>query len=692
MKMFAMRPLVAAAVLWLFPLLCTAAEMEMESESEMATEEELVDRSEKKEAFTPKECLAVVKKVQESGRYTEESIVPICNDVMGRSSNCEFFAEALSLASSHSDFKGEHFCEDMDRAQFCSEIMDKLLQSTAVSDLAFGECERAKPNKSIEYCRRIQNMLGLSVKQEDLDTMRACYMMEAYTNQTGSKALEANEASPQMRIITGGNKELDTAGKGGGPGHPPKESNIGRPDIVLQPTPLENFGKGKGNITKPKGIVAEPEKAGGAPAPAQAQAPAEAPKGPILAEPIPAPPQEKSTLQTSSSKVSAPPAKPAVVQQTVAHASAVSAVVATNRAVPAPRPQPAALHQQSPVILEAKVVMSTDTKQSVHPMLLSQPMVAQAIMQNGTLVMTGTPFGSVKVDGSAIVEALRKQSAVPKGQVLAIAQATAVKPVAPRQAAAPKQASAVKTTPAQPVKAQPAKAKVGLVVVEPPHVKPAAPVAQAVVQPPAAVAQPPVAVVQPAATVAQPTAVVAQPAVTATPVAAKVPATVPAQPVIKIVLVAPQPPAKVAPPPQAAPQAPAPRVVVQAPQPAKQPATQPIIQAVLQVQPVAATQPAAAPQESAPQPVAATPVKQVAKVVAAAKPAPKAVVAAKPAAKAPLKQAPNKAAPAAKDAKLRSVSKHTAGLAQKHSKVDAKEKKEKKSEYAGFLSKFVAYY
>merc|ERR1719162_1434593 len=134
--------------------------------------------------------------------------------------------------------------------------------------------------------------------------MRACYMQEAYTNTTSSKAAPG-PAAPQLRIITGSSKELDNIqGKGAGQGHPPKQSNIGKGDIVLQPAPLENFGKGKGNMTKAKNIITEPVPSGAAPAPAAPAAPVAAvpdkATGPLLVKPIPA---EKGLVQTASAKV-----------------------------------------------------------------------------------------------------------------------------------------------------------------------------------------------------------------------------------------------------------------------------------------------------------------------------------------------------------------------------------------------------
>jgi len=59
--------------------------------------------------------------------------------------------------------------------------MDNLLLSQSVSDLAHGACRRAKGKEGdkTHYCDKFQFMLLFAVKSHDLDTMRACYMMEA---------------------------------------------------------------------------------------------------------------------------------------------------------------------------------------------------------------------------------------------------------------------------------------------------------------------------------------------------------------------------------------------------------------------------------------------------------------------------------------------------------------------------------
>jgi hypothetical protein len=381
--MIPMSSIVAAVAILVFPQLCRAVDEELVG-SQFA----------EKKAFTPKECIAVVKKVQESGRYTEESIVPICNEEM-RSERCDFFAEALSLATSHADFKNESFCQDMEHAQFCSEIMDKLLESTAVSDLAFGECERAKPQHDEAYCRKIQQMLGYSVKNEDMDTMRACYMMEAYANFTTAKEFEASQDSPKSRIITGSSKELDNAGKGKGVGHTTTTtttttpSNIGQPDIVLQPVPLENFGKGKGNMAK----ATAPAAAAPAPAPAATT---------IIVEPIPA--GTAKVASPAPATILVAPVPQAELQKQSAKVSSSIQNLASTIAQHATAIAPSQM--QTAALAQAKVAPA-----------VAQPAVAHAVMQNGTLVMTGAVFGSVEVAKHGIEDALKKQpviAAVPK--------------------------------------------------------------------------------------------------------------------------------------------------------------------------------------------------------------------------------------------------------------------------------------
>jgi len=702
MKLLAMRPIIAMAAIWLFPNMCVALDDELVGAA--------AARAEKKEAFTPKQCLAVVKKVQASNRYTEESIVPVCAEEMSRSS-CEFFAEALSLASSHADFTGSHFCDDMDRAQFCSDIMDKLLESNSVSDLAFGECERAKPQKNLEYCRRMQSMLRMSVQQEDLDTMRACYMQEAYTNTTSSKAAPA---APQQRIITGSSKELDNIeGKGAGQGHPPKQSNIGKGNIVVQPVPLENFGEGKGNMTKP---IAEPSPA---PAPAPAAVP-EKPSGPILVKPIPAP-----------------------------------------AAVPEKTSGPIL---EKPIPAEKGLVQTASTKVTQA----AQPLVAQAIMQNGTLVMTGAPFGRVVVRG--IEEALKKQVVIQKAAAQKMITApkvgrrttptrakvglVVVKPprvvVAPTQKAATPAAKLAAVAPQQVVihvvveqqaaplsKAAPLAKPLATAVqktvqasLQAPAVKlavrsaakaavAAAVVAAPVVLTPAAVtpvvqAQVPLvakaAAVSPATPqeqiatvqVVMETQPVAKAPVAQTQAAADAPKqpitvkeVVPAQPLAK----AAQPVAKtqpvvakalVAPPKQVlatvqAPKTPPPQeitvkvVVSQAT--AKAPAASPTV--------AAQQQPAVAPPAVAlKQQLAVAKVAEVKPTANAAVPKAKAVATVAATASGPSMK---KATPATKDAKLKTISKHSLAQAVQQVKK-VQEKKQKKSDsYSGFLSGFVSF-
>jgi len=230
-----------------------------------------------KETLSEDECKKVVKKVQESGKYTEESIQPICAAEV-KSSKCDFFSEALSLASSHSDFDAKVFCKDIAEAHFCSQTMDHVLSSSPVSDLAFGECIRAHETKGQAYCLKFEKMLAYAVQNDDLDTMRACYMIEAYEDiGVGEKKAEKPVEKPapakapaakEAKIVNGSHSKLESAGeaKNQTTKPAPKESTVGQSGIVVQPVPLDSIGDGKAkqNITHPdssesEGIITEPE-------------------------------------------------------------------------------------------------------------------------------------------------------------------------------------------------------------------------------------------------------------------------------------------------------------------------------------------------------------------------------------------------------------------------------------------------
>lgn len=230
-----------------------------------------------KETLSEDECKKVVKKVQESGKYTEESIQPICAAEV-KSSKCDFFSEALSLASSHSDFDAKVFCKDIAEAHFCSQTMDHVLSSAPVSDLAFGECVRAHETKGQAYCLKFEKMLAYAVQNDDLDTMRACYMIEAYEDiGVGEKKAEKPVEKPapakapaakEAKIVNGSHSKLESAGeaKNQTTKPAPKESTVGQSGIVVQPVPLDSIGDGKANpdhkhpdSSESEGIITEPE-------------------------------------------------------------------------------------------------------------------------------------------------------------------------------------------------------------------------------------------------------------------------------------------------------------------------------------------------------------------------------------------------------------------------------------------------
>lgn len=326
---------------------------------------------EREEQFTEEKCKAVVTKVQEKGQYTEESIQPICAEEM-HSPKCDFFAEALSLASSHADFNDKRFCGDIAEARFCSGTMDKLLRSVPVADLAYGECVRRRPGKGEAYCGKFQKMLGYAVQNEDLDTMRACYMIEAYAN-LEPQATNRTEDSPKARIIGSSSKELNDFGDGKGkvkPTEPPK------PGIVVQPEPLDQFGEGKS----------------GAAAPAAADlaaAPADASAGRIVVPGIRAPASAQ------------PAASLAAIAVTVAKPTAPTVPLAVTREPPS---------QQSASVLGTAVVTKPQSAAPAMP-------VAGANPRNGATQTT--PVASRKAQSVAAASAVAEVSTKDQASVLA---------------------------------------------------------------------------------------------------------------------------------------------------------------------------------------------------------------------------------------------------------------------------------
>mmetsp|Transcript_73100 Transcript_73100/g.169492 ORF Transcript_73100/g.169492 Transcript_73100/m.169492 type:complete len:338 (+) Transcript_73100:1-1014(+) len=152
-------------------------------------------QTDRSQSLVGERCLGVVSLVEASGNSTEDSISGICAAGTG-SPECGFFAEVLALAIAHDDFAPHDFCLNVQSARVCAENMDDLFLSQPVADLAYGECMRSK--QADAYCKRFRWMLADAVENGDLDTMRACYMLQAYSGSVGGQSMSP-EGAPAWR-------------------------------------------------------------------------------------------------------------------------------------------------------------------------------------------------------------------------------------------------------------------------------------------------------------------------------------------------------------------------------------------------------------------------------------------------------------------------------------------------------------
>jgi len=126
-------------------------------------------------SFPESPCRDVARNPSTPAKAIEEA----CKQEMALSGGqCEFFSEAWGLAITHPGYSSETFCGAVAGAFACSEMMDDVLTSGAVADLAFAACVKKQGEAKVGYCLKFQSAISEADKSTDLDTLRACYLME----------------------------------------------------------------------------------------------------------------------------------------------------------------------------------------------------------------------------------------------------------------------------------------------------------------------------------------------------------------------------------------------------------------------------------------------------------------------------------------------------------------------------------
>jgi len=133
-----------------------------------------------------------------------KAIEEACKQEMALSGGqCEFFSEAWGLAITHPGYSSETFCGAVGGAFACSEMMDDVLTSGAVSDLAFAACVRKQGEAKVGYCLKFQNAISEADKSTDLDTLRACYLMEEEAKTVAGPIISKLNATSNVSLGNG---------------------------------------------------------------------------------------------------------------------------------------------------------------------------------------------------------------------------------------------------------------------------------------------------------------------------------------------------------------------------------------------------------------------------------------------------------------------------------------------------------
>lgn len=158
--------------------------------------------------FPTSRCESLSAGIATPGKAIEDG----CKSDLGLSSGqCEFFSEAWGLAITHAGFSATDFCRNVGKALRCSHTMDVVLTSGAVKDLAFAECVREQGASAVDYCMQFQTAIGEADHSTDLDSLRACYLLEEEVktsaapiigNATGIAAGGRGAASPPQPVQT----------------------------------------------------------------------------------------------------------------------------------------------------------------------------------------------------------------------------------------------------------------------------------------------------------------------------------------------------------------------------------------------------------------------------------------------------------------------------------------------------------
>jgi len=143
----------------------------------------------------------------------EQKIQKICHDELGYQ-RCDFFGEALAVGKAGTGFKSDRFCNRFIVAVDNASLMEEILDSGSVKELAYGKCMLKRQDPV--FCTNFHVQFHQAVEQQEIDCLRTSYMLKLTGEDAVAKTvvgMPINDAGDHLVAAVGANKTIVSTNK-----------------------------------------------------------------------------------------------------------------------------------------------------------------------------------------------------------------------------------------------------------------------------------------------------------------------------------------------------------------------------------------------------------------------------------------------------------------------------------------------